>query len=176
MITDIVSPLKGEQIQFFVVKFSEIEPRKAVTEEIDCLFELGKFTQGITNYSRQIVRLLWRIATEDSGYSDTVASAAVEKFAEIIKNWEMDLKFDYFLAGIDGIRGGKNVLNCLKLLKKMFKELVFKYVPEEKKGSAPQFENVDQCIWYFINEKGLLDAFFHNFEEYCQTVAKKLEE
>ena len=154
-----------------MAKFAEIEPRKAVTEEIDCLFELGKFTQGITNYSRQIVRLLWRIATEDSGYSDTVANAAVDKFAEIIKNWEMDLKFDYFLAGIDGIRGGKNVLNCLKLLKKMFRELVFKYIPEEKKGNGPHFENVDQCIWYFINEKGLLDAFFHNFEEYCKAVA-----
>lgn len=110
---------KLEHNEFLINKLSEVPPEKFVAREIECIYELAKFSMRSSNYALKANETLWKIACEDLGYPETIVELASDKFCEIIRHWDRENKVTYFIRCVENIKIHKAGMMSLRIIKKM---------------------------------------------------------
>jgi hypothetical protein len=108
IIHDTAVSYKGEEIDHLINKFVSVPPEQLIEKEIECAYELTKFSYRKTSYSEKAAQLLWEIAINQKPYKKQLIDLALDKFIDLIRNWEREQKGEYLLACIQNIKDHKS--------------------------------------------------------------------
>lgn len=104
IIVDIAMIFKHEEIELLVEKFSKVPPNEFVEKEIECVFELSKYSYKQANFQVKSANLFWEIATQQRPYRKQIVEIAIDKFIELIRNWDREAKGEFILKCIENIQ------------------------------------------------------------------------
>ena len=68
IISEQAAHFKSEDIEILVDKLANVPPETLVEKEIECVFNLSKFSLRQAEYSGKAVALLWQIAMQERPY------------------------------------------------------------------------------------------------------------
>jgi hypothetical protein len=97
IISDLAHAFRNEEIEILVRKFETVPPDDFVQKEIECVYELSKYSYKQLTFNKLAVDLFWDIAVQERPYKKQVVEMAIDKLLELIKNWERDQKFEYII-------------------------------------------------------------------------------
>lgn len=63
IITDTANIFRNEEIEILVDRFASVPPEDFVDKEIECVYELSKYTYKLANFSTKAANLFWEIST-----------------------------------------------------------------------------------------------------------------
>ena len=100
IITDTAAMFRNDEIEILVERFASVPPEQFVDKEIECVYELSKYSYKQANFSTRAANLFWEIAVQIRPYKKQIVDLAMDKFIELIRNWERDQKGEYILRCI----------------------------------------------------------------------------
>lgn len=168
--TDIALHFKAEHLDFIITKISEIPANEIISEEIELVYELSRYSMRPVSYMKKSCSFYWNsIIGAFSLQSGAIAEQVLNRFCDIMKGWEMrDQRFDVLLDCIANIEKDVSVLASIKIMKK----LIDNYPAS---ASASEQYTKATCIDHLIAEKGLLKALIHDLKEFKTNVKSKLQ-
>ncbi len=102
-----------------VDQFITIPPEQFVDKEIDCVYELTKFAYKKLNFSEKAASLFWSIATQTQSYKPAIVEQALDRFIDVIRNWEREQKGEYLLLCIQNIKEHKAQVQSIRIAMKI---------------------------------------------------------
>lgn len=61
-------------------------------------------------------QLFWDIAVQERAYKKQIIELAMEKFIDLIRNWDREHKFNFINKGIHKIRNNESSVQCIKII------------------------------------------------------------
>jgi hypothetical protein len=92
IISDTAVAFRNEEIEILVDKFASVPPEQFVDKEIECVYELSKYSYKQANFSTRAANLFWEIAIQKRPYKKQIVELAMDKFIELIRNWDREQK------------------------------------------------------------------------------------
>lgn len=124
VINDIASSLKPNHQNFFYKNLTEKKKNEFRVEDFQCLCDMGKFTI-VTEFKTKLVQFFLDIIMNAENYKEDVAENAIAKFNEMIKSWDVELKFQFFDDLVQNIHDnpGKSIAS-VKTLEQLLTEAI----------------------------------------------------
>jgi hypothetical protein len=85
------------------------------------LSELGKFGKEET-FKENVSHFFWNIICNADQYKDELVNNAITKFCEMVKNWDIKKKHQFFIKMIGNLKEGRSSIPSLKLFKGLIKD------------------------------------------------------
>ena len=89
VLTEVGLSLKTDQLYFIITKISEIPPTELISDEIELVYELSKFSVRASNFIKKSRNFYWNLITESKYYTPEILDLALNKFCDIMKSWEL---------------------------------------------------------------------------------------
>lgn len=91
VLSDISLHLKSIHLEPLIAKISEIPSQDIITEEIELVFELCRFSCKPTWFIKKARDFYWKIISDTTGhYSQNISELTLNKFCEVMRS--LDLK------------------------------------------------------------------------------------
>jgi hypothetical protein len=90
IISDIAIMFKNDEIEMLVERFAQVPPEQFVEKEIECVYELSKYSYKQASFSVRAAQLFWDIAVQERPYKKQIIEMAMDKFIDLIRNWERE--------------------------------------------------------------------------------------
>ena len=168
VLSDIALHFKAEHLDFIITKISEIPPNEIISEEIELVYELSRYTLRPVSYIKKSCDFYWNIITESKTFNSAISEQALNRFCDIMKGWELrEQRFNVLLDCIANIEKGVSVLSSIKIMKK----LIDNY---PSSPSATEQYTKSTCVDHLVAEKGLLKVLVDNLKEFKSSIKTKL--
>lgn len=168
VLSDIALHFKAEHLDFIISKISEIPAPEIISEEIELVYELSRFSLRPVSYVKKSCDFYWNIITSTKNFSADIAEQALTRFCDIMKGWELrEQRFNVLLDCISNIQNEVSVLASIKIMKK----LIDNY---PNSPSANEQYTKTSCLDHLVTEKGLLKALIHDLKEFKASIKSKL--
>lgn len=169
VLSDIALHFKAEHLEFLIAKISEIPPSEIIPEEIDLVYELGRYSVRPVAFVKKTCDFYWNIITEAKpSSSSNISDLALNRFCDIMKGWELrEQRFQVLLDCIENIEKEVSVLSSIKIMKK----LIDTY---PSSPTATEQYTKTTCLDHLVSEKGLLKTLIHNLKEFKAKIKSKL--
>jgi len=150
--------LKAPEILFFIENISQIEPDNLMEQELDVVYEISRFGYRASEYTMKGIHFLYSVAVREKDYPKKLVETGVEKFLEIIKSQDRDIKNPFIAQCAQNIKEQKCTIQSVKILIKLID-----YLPSYKIGNQPSLIEVTTD---FIEKEGLIDAIVADLTAY----------
>lgn len=90
IIQELAVMFKQDEIEMLVKRFSQIPPDQFVEKEIECVYELSKYSYKQQTFSVEAASLFWDIAVQERPYKKQIIEIAIDKFIDLIRNWDRE--------------------------------------------------------------------------------------
>ena len=108
IIQDCAIMFKNDEIEMLVARFAEVPPDQFVEKEIECVYELSKYSYKLASFSVRAAQLFWDIAVQERAYKKQIIELAMDKFLDLIRNWDRDQKYNFINKCIHKIRNNES--------------------------------------------------------------------
>ena len=170
VLSDIALHFKAEHLEFIITKISEIPVNEIISEEIELVYELSRYSLRPISYVKKSCDFYWNIIREAKPSSAEISEQALNRFCDIMKGWELrEQRFNVLLDCIANIDKEVSVLASIKIMKK----LIDNY---PSTASATEQYTKTTCLDHLVAEKGLLKALIHDLKEFKANIKSKLPE
>lgn len=111
-----------------------IPPEKITLEEFQCLGELGKYAKD-ESFKEHVSNFFLKVICESENYKEELVTNCITKFCEMVKDWDLTKKHQFFILLVQNIHNNKSALPSLRLLRHLIKdhrtEPVGQYPPQD---------------------------------------------
>mmetsp|Transcript_9129 Transcript_9129/g.8555 ORF Transcript_9129/g.8555 Transcript_9129/m.8555 type:complete len:124 (+) Transcript_9129:172-543(+) len=114
---------KQEEIELWIDKFLTVPPEQLQEKEIDCVSELTKFNYKKTSFSEKVANLLWEVGTRQKKFKKTIVEPAIDKFFDVIRNWDREQKGEYLFMCIENIKEHRAQVQSIKIALKIIESI-----------------------------------------------------
>jgi len=169
VIKDLSLSMKGTQLSKVVSLIDAIPTEEITVDDINVLYEVGKYSMRGGDYALSCSELLWRIAVEPSGHVDSVKEQALTRFTDVMKNMDLkDKRKTYLTKCLEYVKEEKSVYQCIRIFQKLVNNF-----PASSGTSTSDF-NRGSAIESMEKEMDLLGVFFKNFDCYLKAFREKV--
>ena len=194
IIEETSTPMQNHHVMQFLNKFLESSDAIITPEAISCISEMGKYSRGSLEQSKSIADLLWRFSTSQTKLLE-ISSIAITKLCELMKIFKYSEAKPFFINCLDNLRIGVALINTIKILRSLFKEVEYvlthfdtrrnadsdekwtKEAQDEIEQKTTEDENIictSACIRHYIDNEGLVDVLIDNLMKYSKITQSRL--
>lgn len=168
VLSDIAIHFKADHLEFIIGKISEIPPSEIISEEIDLVYELSRYSLRPVAFVKKSCDFYWNIITETKNFSSNISELALNRFCDIMKGWELrEQRYQVLLDCIANIEKGTSVLASIKILKKL--------IDNYPSGpSVSEQYTKSSCVDHLVSEKGLLKVLIQNLKDFKAKIKAKV--
>lgn len=170
VLSDIALHFKADHLDFIITKISEIPVNEIISEEIELVYELSRFSLRPLAYVKKCCNFYWSIITAPKPSSAEIPDQALNRFCDIMKGWEMrEQRYDVLLDCIANIDKGTSVLASMKIMKKLIDNF-------PSTNSASEQYTKSSCLDHLVAEKGLLKILIQELKGFKSAIRSRLPE
>lgn len=111
-------------------------------EEFQCLSELGKYAKD-DNFKVKVGDFFWQVICNADSYKEDLVTNCITKFCEMVKNWELSKKQEFFIQLTENLKNFKSSIPTIRLFKGLIKDQKDKYVPTYSTNVSSQPDSAE---------------------------------
>ena len=106
VVSDVSVQLKSPHLELVIDKISSLPPQEIITEEIELVFELCKFSLKPAWFIKKARDFYWRIISDTTGtYTASIIELTLNKFCDIMRGTDFkDEKINVLYDSLDNIQ------------------------------------------------------------------------
>ncbi len=104
--SDISLHFQDDHINYIVQKICESDPNEIITEEVELVYELSRFSTQELTFTKTAREFFWRIiCSVEHLYSKELIDLALSKFCFVMRSWNLrEERVDVLYACIENIK------------------------------------------------------------------------
>jgi hypothetical protein len=134
VLSDISLHFKNDHLSFLIKKISEIPPQDIISDEIELVYELSRYSLKATGFTKKARDFYWSIIldTEDT-YTTEITELTLDKFCDIMKTWELrEERMDVLMECIENLEKRRSILSSIRIMKKIIENYPSAITANEK--------------------------------------------
>ncbi|CDW78148.1 ubiquitin carboxyl-terminal hydrolase family protein [Stylonychia lemnae] len=162
IIQEVAIMFKQDEVEMLVQRFSEVPPDQFVEKEIECVYELAKYSYKQQTFSVRAAKLFWDIAVQERPYKKQIIEIAMEKFIDLIRNWDREQKGEFIAKCIAKIKNHQSTVQSIKIVQKILDQ-----IPNYRVNNLPTlFDMANQLI----KQEDIINLVIYDFIYYNDIV------
>jgi len=169
VLSEISLHFKNEHLDFLIKKISNIPPSDIIPDEIELVYELSRFCLKGSEFTKKARDFFWNIISDEKGeFSQQITELTLNKFCDIMKNWELkDERIDVLYGCVNNIKSEVSVLASIKILKKLIEH--YPSISATSEGFTKA-----TCVEHLCKEKDMLTILINDLKLFKSNIKKRL--